>query len=32
MREPDHVDENLALATVAPAAEESIARLFRGVG
>ena len=31
MREPDHVDENLALASVAPASEEAIDRLFRGL-
>jgi aryl-alcohol dehydrogenase-like predicted oxidoreductase len=29
MREPDHVDENLELADVAPAPEEAIAHLFR---
>jgi aryl-alcohol dehydrogenase-like predicted oxidoreductase len=29
MREPDHVDENLALAAVAPAPEGAVAGLFR---
>lgn len=29
MREPDHVDENLALVKVPPAPEEAIANLFR---
>ena len=32
MREPDHVDENLALAKVPPADEATIASLFRRFG